>query len=141
MPQTAYLTAFDVEALHVFIMEKTGHAPAALRDRLLLESAVVRPQMAAHYADADLVQQCALLAVGISQAQAFVDGNKRTAFIAADVFLGANGRLFTGDPLEMARRLEAVATRTGSAAEATALFIEWLRGHVTGPEGGPGSVP
>ena len=131
MPETSYLTALDVEALHVFVMEKTGHAPSSLRDRPLLESAVMRPQMAAYYADADLVEQCALLAVGISQAQAFVDGNKRTAFIAADVFLRANGCIFTGDPLEIARQLEAVATRNGSEEEATARFIEWLRGHVT----------
>lgn len=140
MPETVYLTALDVEGLHVFIMEKTGEAPSPLRDRLLLESAVVRPQMAAHYADADLVEQCALLAVGISQAQAFVEGNKRTAFIAADVFLRANGCLFTGDPLEMAQQLEAVATRTESEAEARALFTEWLRAHVTCQESGPGVV-
>src|SRR3972149_11366968 len=123
MPETRYLTALDGEALHVFIMEKTSDAPSLLRDRPLLESAVMRPQMAAYYANADLVEQCALLAVGISQAQAFVEGNKRTAFIAADVFLRANGCLFTGDPLEIARQLEAVATRNGSEEAATARFI------------------
>src|SRR3972149_4628198 len=112
MPETRYLTALDGEALHVFIMEKTSDAPSLLRDRPLLESAVMRPQMASYYANADLVEQCALLAVGISQAQAFLDGNKRTAFIAADVFMRANGRLFTGDPLEMGRQLEAVAIRS-----------------------------
>lgn len=91
----------------------------------------MRPQMAAHYADADLVEQAALLAVGISQAQAFVEGNKRTAFIAADIFLQANGCLFTGNPLEMAHQLEAVATRKGREDEATARFTDWLRRHVT----------
>ncbi|MBI4318167.1 MAG: type II toxin-antitoxin system death-on-curing family toxin [Chloroflexi bacterium] len=125
-----YLTALDVEALHVFVMERTGNAPASLRDRALLESAVMRPQMAVHYANADLLAQCALLAVGISQAQAFVDGNKRTAFIAADVFLRANGCLFTEDPLEMARRLEAVASRGGSEEETTAGFAQCLRANV-----------
>ena len=130
MGKTIYLAALDVEALHVFIMNKTGAAPSLLRDRPLLESAVMRPQMAAHYASADLVEQCALLAVAISQSQAFVDGNKRTAFVVADVFLRANGCLFAGDPLEMARRLEAVATRTGSEKEATVLFAEWLRPQV-----------
>lgn len=131
MSDVIHLTALDVEALHVFIMEKTGDAPSPLRDRPLLESAVMRPQMAAHYANADLVEQCALLAVGISQAQAFVDGNKRTAFIAADVFLRANGYLFTGDPVEMARQLEAVATREGTEEEATARLTQWLRENVT----------
>ncbi|TAK35883.1 MAG: type II toxin-antitoxin system death-on-curing family toxin [Chloroflexota bacterium] len=131
MPETRYLSALDVEALHVFIMEKTGDAPSPLRDRALLESAVIRAQMAAHYASADLVEQCVVLAVGISQAQAFVDGNKRTAFVAADVFLRVNGLLFSGDPLELARQLEAVASRAGSLEEATAGFVGWLRGHIS----------
>ena len=73
-----------------------------------------------------------MLALGISQAQGFLDGNKRTAFITADVFLRANGRLFSGDPLELARQLEAAAAREGSAAEAAPRFTAWLREYVTG---------
>jgi hypothetical protein len=65
MPDTNYLTALDVEALHVFIMEKTGEAPPALRDRRLLEPAAMRPRIAAPYAHADLIEQAALHAVGI----------------------------------------------------------------------------
>lgn len=130
MPETTHLTVLDAEALHAFVSERTGDAPAALRDRGQLESAVMLPQMAAHYASADLVQQAALLALGISQAQAFVDGNKRTGFIATDVFLRANGCQFTGDPLEMAKQLEAVSGRSVSEEEATTIFTEWLRAHV-----------
>ena len=131
MSAPPYLTTLDVEALHVFIMEKTGDAPAALRDRPRLESAVLRPQTAAYYANADLVEQVALLAVGISQAQAFVDGNKRTAFIAADVFLRVNGCTFTGDPLALAQRLKATAGREVAVDEATARFAEWLREYLS----------
>lgn len=130
MAEARYLSVLDVEALHVFVMERLGAPPSALRDRGALESAVMRPQMAAHYAGADLVQQCSLLAVGISQAQAFVDGNKRTAFIAADVFLRLNGRRFAGDPLDMARQLETVAERKDSISAANARFAGWLREHV-----------
>ncbi len=36
----------------------------------------MRPRMAAYYSEADIIYQAALLAVGISQAQAFLDGNK-----------------------------------------------------------------
>ncbi len=93
----------------------------------------MRPQMAAHYESADLVHQAALLAVGISQAQAYVQGNKRTAFIAADVFLRANGCPFRGDPLEVARQLAAVAGRQGTLEEAAAGFTEWLRKNVSCP--------
>ncbi len=133
MAETRYLSVLDVEALHVFIMEKTGDPPSPLRDRGLLEAAVMRPQMAAHYEKADLVRQAALLAVGISQAQVYLQGNKRTAFIAADVFLRANGCRLRGEPLEVARRLAAVADRRGSLGEATADFTEWLRGWVICP--------
>jgi death on curing protein len=129
--ETRYLTVLDVEALHVFIMEKTGDPPSVLRDRGLLETAVMRPQMAAYYENADVIRQATLLAVGISQAQAFVQGNKRTAFIAADLFLRANGCLFHGEPLEMARRLAEVAHRTEAREEATAEFVSWLREQVT----------
>ncbi len=130
MAEARYLSILDAEALHVFVMRRLGARPSTLRDHGALESALTRPRMAAHYAGADLVQQCALLAVGISQAQAFVDGNKRTAFIAADVSLRLNGYRFSGDPLDMARQLEGVAERKDSISEATARFADWLGAHV-----------
>jgi len=131
MPDVIYLTTLDVEALHAFIMEKMGSAPSSLRDRAILEAAVMRPQLAAYYADADVIEQAALLAVGISQSQAFTDGNKRTAFLAADVFLRLNGYTMLGEPLEMARQLEAVSHRTESLDDATARFAQWLRDHAS----------
>jgi death-on-curing protein len=127
----------DVMALHVFVMRELGHAPSPLRDAGALEAAVMRPQMAEHYEGADLVRQCALLAIGISQAQAFIDGNKRTAFAAMRAFTGANGLLIRGDPIELARQLEAFAERTDSLAEATSRFEAWLREHVGPMEGYP----
>lgn len=125
--ETRNLTVADVVALHRAAMERTGYASAPLRDEAGLESAVMRPRMAAHYEDADLVRQSALLAVGVSQAQAFLDGNKRTAFAAMDVFLRLNGFEFSGDSLELAEQLEAVAERAVSLTEATDRFDAWLR--------------
>jgi death-on-curing protein len=93
-------------------MVETGQAPAPLRDPGALSSALTRSRTAELYTDADLVRQAALVAVGISQAQAFLDGNKRTAFAACDLFLRWNGLEFSGDPLGLARQLEAVAERT-----------------------------
>jgi death-on-curing protein len=113
-------------------MERMGSAPAPFRagGEALLESAAMRPQMAAHYEGADLVRQAALLAVGISQSQAFLDGNKRTAFGALRAFLGANGLTFSGESLPVAEELEAVATRSDSLDAATARFEAWLRERV-----------
>ena len=117
-------------ALHDEMMKGMGHHPAPLRDPGLLESAVIKPQMAAYYEGADLVRQAAVLAVGISQNQPYVDGNKRTAYIATVVFLRVNGTPLTGDRLAMARELEAVATRTDSLDAATDRFEAWLREHL-----------
>lgn len=130
MAEIRYLSVADIMALHQAIMEKFGVAPAALRNEGALESAVMRPLMAAHYSDADIVRQAVLLAVGISQAQTFVDGNKRLAFGACDVFLRLNGLLFSGEPLALATRLEEVSKRTDSLDEATARLEEWLREQI-----------
>src|SRR5713226_7742946 len=130
MDEIHHLSLADVLALHIAVMERFGLAPAPLRDEGVLESAVMRARMAAYYDEADLIRQSTLLAVGISQAQAFLDGNKRTAFAACDVFLRLNGLAFCGDPLAMAKQLEAVAERQGNLEEATDSFEQWLRGQV-----------
>jgi death-on-curing protein len=127
---TNYLTTLDVVAIHAEIMRRLGFAPTPLRDEGGLESAVMRPRMAAAYEDADHVRQATLLAIGISQAQAFLDGNKRTAFASLRAFLHTNGKNYAGDPLELARQLELVAERTGPLAEAADRFEAWLRERV-----------
>lgn len=130
MGDVRYLYAGEVIALHDFIMQHTGSPPAALRDVGLLEAALMRPQMAAHYEQADLFSQAVVLAVGISQAQAFVNGNQRAAFAALDVFLRLNGWRFGGDSLELAQRLESIAVDKNKCDEAIAEFDRWLREHV-----------
>ncbi len=126
-----YLGVADVIALHQAIMERMGSPVAPLRDEGLLESALMRPQAAAFYERADLVRQAALLTAGISQAQAFVDGNKRVAFAAVYAFLYENGLAYAGESLEVARAIEGLATRTESLQAATARFEQWLRERIT----------
>jgi death-on-curing protein len=86
--------------------------------------------MAHYYESADVLRLASLLAIGISQAQAFIDGNKRTAFIATEVFLDLNGFELTVDPLDLAHQLEAVASRNDSLDAATDRFEAWLRERV-----------
>ncbi|HEU5433533.1 MAG TPA: type II toxin-antitoxin system death-on-curing family toxin [Thermomicrobiales bacterium] len=124
------LTLADMIALHADVMERAGVAARPLRDEGALDSALMRTRAAEYYEEADLVRQAALLAVGISQAQAFLDGNKRTAQIAMQVFLRLNQLAFTGDPLDLARQLEAVAERPGERAAAEADVESWLRKRV-----------
>jgi death on curing protein len=127
---TIYLNVADVVALHNAMMERLGLRPEALRDAGLLESALLKPQMAAHYEQADLVRQATLLAVGIAQNQPFVDGNKRTAYTACSMFLRQNGLHFLGDIIEMADQLILLAERTDTLAVATRRFEAWLRERV-----------
>ena len=131
MADIAYLTLADVLALHAMIMERTGFTPAPLRDEGLLESTIMRPQMSAHYESSDLIRQGALLATGISQSQAFLDGNKRTAFVAFDVFLRLNGLRYAGDPIELAKQLEIITPMSEDSRAKTEQFVLWLREHVT----------
>ena len=125
-----YLTLAEVVAIHEAMMRGFGQPPNPVRDEGALESAITRARMVGYYEGADLVRQAALMAIGISQAQAFLDGNKRTAFLAMDTFLEANGHEFTGDRLELARQLEIVAERVGTRATAEEAFAAWLRERV-----------
>lgn len=122
-----YLTVADIIEAHAQVMESMGLAPEPLRSQDLLESAAMKPQAAAYYANADIAEQAALLAIGISQNQPFLDGNKRTAYAALRVFLTINQVRIDAPKLEIARQLEAVAEREGSLEEATLQFAAWLR--------------
>ena len=137
MSQTRYPSVAEVIALHDEVLRRLGNASQPLRDEGALESAVMRPQMAAYYENADLIRQAALLAIGISQAQAFVDGNKRTAFATVDAFLIVNRREYVAAPLELAHRLEAAADPALSSSAAVDAFESWLREHVRERPGTP----
>jgi len=116
----------DVLALQDATILALGQEPAPLMagGRAKLESAVARPRMAAHYAEADLCEQAALLAIGIAQAHTFVDNNKRVGYIVGVTFLRLNRRPLPGDQtLAFAKHIEAAVER----AETTSDVGNWLR--------------
>lgn len=129
MAEIIYLEVAEVIEIHHQFMEHTGVRSQGIRAQNELESALARPQMAAYYEKADIIRQATVLAIGISQNQPFVDGNKRTAFAVADAFMRMNGSKADGDGVEFAKQLEAVAERTGSLDDATDNFEKWLRSH------------
>lgn len=98
--EPVYLTLMDVLELYALIIDATAtEAADQLRNRAGLESALARPETYAHYQDADLALQAAVLAHGIAEGQQFIDGNKRTALIAMLAFLEINGwRVEASDP-------------------------------------------
>jgi death on curing protein len=124
---TEYLSTDDVVDLYIIAARATGDEPQGLRDRGLLESAVMRPQFLAHYGGADLFEQAAALAHGISRSQAFVDGNKRAALQAVSIFLRINGSRLPTDRMPFARLLLAVADLEIDTAQAEQRLAAWLR--------------
>ncbi len=76
------LSVADALAVHDAILLAYGGG-AGLIDAAKLESAMMRPRMAAHYEGADIYRQAALLIAGVALAHAFVDGNKRTATLSS----------------------------------------------------------
>lgn len=130
MDETKYLGLSDVIAIHERMMNQLGLPPNPLRPDGTLESALNRPQMAARYEEADIARQAALLGTGISQAQAFLDGNKRTAYLVMVTFLRLNGFDYVGDRLELAQQFEVFALQSRDA-QALDDFELWLRMRVS----------
>ncbi len=95
-----YLELSDALELYAAIIASTpAQAADQLRDQAGLEGALGRPRSYAHYEDADLALQAAVLAHGIAESQAFIDANKRLALIAMLTFLELNGyRVDAPDP-------------------------------------------
>ena len=77
-------------ALHERQLAEHG-GPAGIRDMGMLESALARPVNRALYEEPDAADLAASYAYGIARNHAFIDGNKRTAWVLARLFLKANG--------------------------------------------------
>jgi death-on-curing protein len=122
-----YLTVGDIVALHEDMMARTGNHTGGLRDRNALEAAVMRPRQAAHYEGIDLFRQAAVLAVGISQCHAFVDGNKRTAYLAAMLFLKVNGFNLRGNDYEAADLIISIAEHQDERDKYIDHLEDWIR--------------
>jgi death-on-curing protein len=92
MTEPKWLSPEDVEELQAIAIEKDGGLTGGLVKPDLLESALARPQNKyAYVGEQDMFKLAAAYAEGIAQNHAFADANKRTAFMAADIFLYQNG--------------------------------------------------
>ncbi len=111
-----------VLAIHDEQLAEHGGA-AGVRDMGLLQSALARPQHLAAYEKPDLAALAASYASGIARNHPFVDGNKRTAFVVANVFLLDHGYDIAADDAEIVATMNSLAS--GQLDEAG--FAEWLR--------------
>ena len=116
-----YLTVADVLGLHAILMQRYGGAPG-VRDPGALEAALFRPQTGYYE---DIVMEAAALLESLAINHPFVDGNKRIAFAAADVFLRINGWRLRRPPIQIhAEMIAMFETRTFDIAH----LEPWLRG-------------
>ena len=99
--------------------------PIGVRDAGLLSSALARPKHLAAYRNPDACELAAAYAFGIVRNHPFVDGNKRTAFVAAIVFLADNGIGMEADDQSMVRAM--LDLSAGDMTEE--VFANWLRAH------------
>lgn len=96
---------------------------SGVRDVNLLESALARPEQLAHYSVPDAADLAASYGYGISRNHPFVDGNKRTAFVAVELFLAMNGFELTANDADcVINMLDLAAGKLPEAA-----FAAWIR--------------
>jgi len=122
---TVWLSRELVLAVHDEQLAEHGGA-TGIRDEGQLESALARPLNRAGYGDPDVAEMAAVYAPGIIKNHPFVDGNKRTAYVALELFIRLNGLRFPvsdADAVIMTLRLAA-----GDIPEAE--VITWVRSNV-----------
>jgi death on curing protein len=97
-----------------------------LRDPGAVESALARPQNLAVYGEPDAADLAAAYAYGLARSHGFADGNKRTAWVIARLFLADNGYRMRFDPAEAVRTTEKLAAGTLEESQ----LAEWFRHHL-----------
>ena len=117
-------TWVPVEAVHIIHDRQIArHGGASgLRDQGLLQNAMQRPVNKWQYQNVDIFECAAAYAYGIEKEHAFVDGNKRTAFVTSATFLRGNGWHFVTEPAEGLAFVEGLASDEVSEEE----FKNWL---------------
>lgn len=98
---------------------------AGVRDEGLLESALARPHLFA-YGESDVAALAGAYAFGIAKNHPFIDGNKRTAFVACELFLAANGYDLAASDEECLAMMLGLAASEVDQTE----FAVWLRENV-----------
>lgn len=98
---------------------------SGIRDAGLLASALAKPQQIAAYGEPDGFDLAATYAVGVARNHAFIDGNKRTAWVLARLFLRLHGHTCRGgDAAAVLIMLQAAAGDIDQDR-----FAAWLRQH------------
>ena len=106
--EPVWITCEQAVAIHSRQLRRFGGAPGR-RDEGMLRSALERPINKWTYEQAPLPELAAAYAFGLAKNHAFVDGNKRIAFMAMMTFLRRNGVAFSPDPAQSTAMILALA--------------------------------
>jgi death-on-curing protein len=112
----------QVIAMHSRQLRRFGGAPG-LRDEGMLRSALERPLNKWNYEQAGLAELAAAYAFGLAKNHAFVDGNKRIAFMTMMAFLRKNAVRFSPDQAQVTTIIMALAA--GEVSEES--LTRWIR--------------
>ncbi len=116
-----WLDRQDIQAVQEELLGRFGGL-SGVRDEGLLESALSRPEQLNHYEEPSVFELAAAYATGLVKNYPFLDGNKRIGFMAAYIFLGANGWELDATEEEAVERTLALAA--GAIGETD--YTEWL---------------
>lgn len=122
MTEPRWLNRDEIISAHEKQIVRFG-GPAGIRDQNALASALARPINRWQYEQADLAALAASYAFGLARNHAFVDGNKRIAFVSMMVFLRLNGVRFAPDPAQATSAIIGLAS--GEIDEAG--LSRWIR--------------
>lgn len=111
-----------VLAMHESALSRHGGSTGT-RDEGLLDSALARPEQLFHYERADIFHLAATYAHGIVKNHPFIDGNKRTGFLAAALFLETNGWKLIAPEVEAVTQTLGLAAGMIEAGE----YAAWLQ--------------
>jgi death-on-curing protein len=98
---------------------------AGIRDEKLLDSALHRALNLAMYGQPDYADLAAAYGIGLAKNHAFVDGNKRVAFLSVGLFLMLNGYKLTATQVDATLIMLAVAASEIDEVK----FAEWIRNN------------
>ena len=107
--------------MHEKLLDRFGGLKG-IRDEGLLDSALNKPMHLFSYGNPSVFQMAASYAVGIVKNHPFLDGNKRTGFVAAALFIELNG--FSFEATEEEAVLETLALAASHSTEAD--YAAWL---------------
>jgi len=119
--EPGWLTYDQIVAIHSRQLRRFGGAPG-LRDEGILRSALERPNNKWHYEQAGLPELAAAYGFGLAKNHAFVDSNKRIAFMAMMVFLRKSGVRLAPDQAQATAMMLALAA--GEVSEES--LARWL---------------